>query len=211
MVRARLVIPATFSHLLYPNSYYPELLGKFFSTSFGSLQLDLTPDAEVRDIKWYAASLDPGTDNALEDAVRAAVSAGEARDLIAGLALKKKLRVRLLFLATQDTGMRAPLARVRVPMVRVESGGEVVRRPQFLIPGELIRTMMASLPTKLEFVIDETGHAQRETLQIVWTPSKEQVQLVVAQLLDTEWAPFRAGGCPVSLRIHATTAPRPRK
>ena len=80
------------------------------------------------------------------EALRLAAAADEPRDLATALGWAAPSRVRLQFLITQDTALHAPLARLRAPMVRVDSGGQRLLKNNPLVPRDMI---VVSLPVRV--------------------------------------------------------------
>ena len=203
LMRPRFAPPATIGQLLYPNTYLSS--GHGFSAIFGTLQFEMTPQGVSRNLKWYAASLDQATDDAVEKALDAALKSDDAPMLAGGAAWKGPQQIRVQFLATNDAALHSALARMKVPTVRVDSGGKVIPGPRqapVLVPRD--RVVMASEAPRTEFeaMVDPNGHVIKESVQIIAAPSKSDASSFLEYVLSHNWNPGWSGGCPVNLRVH---------
>ena len=203
LMRPRFAPSATIGQLLYPNTYLPS--GHGFSSIFGTMQFEMTPLGVSKNLKWYAASLDQATDDAVEKALDAALKSEDAPLIAGGTAWKGPQQIRVQFLATDDAAVHSALARMKVPMVRVDSGGKMIPGPKqapILVPRDMIRTADDLLRTEFEAMVDPSGHVIKESVQIISAPSKGDTPRFLAYVLSHAWNPGWSGGCPVNLRVH---------
>jgi hypothetical protein len=204
MIRPRFAPPPSIAQLLAPNTYNPARYKQGFTSVFGTMQFDLAPDGKVSGLKWFAPSLDAATDRALGAAMQGAVATNEPRDLALSIGLKKSQRIRVQFLASQDSSVRAPLARMRVPMLRIDSAGNGVHviAGAGPAPREMFERAREA-ETQLEYTVDESGNMVKGTVQIVAAPMLDVAAYMLSSLRYTRWDPAFVGNCPVATRMRA--------
>ncbi len=205
LIRAHLAVPPSVQQLLYPYTYQP---ARGIRASGGTLQFDLSPAGEFSGVKWFSTSADPPTDSAIVSALRTAMSTGEATDMMTSLGWKKKEHVHVTFFVAADA-LRAPLARIRTTMIRLDAeGGDRIREstpgPQ-LVPYDMIAWI--DHPVELDYVVDQLGQVDRKRVQPVWALSSDDLHGAIGTVVSGRRTPFNVAGCPMPMRIHAIAPP----
>lgn len=202
MLRGHFVPPATFGGLLYPNMYLPNAVTKL-TRVFGSIQFEVSSTGTVDKVKWYAASLDQATDDAFEAAVRQAFTNEDFKQLTGSSGVTAPELVRVQLLVTADTFVHSPLARMRVPMVRVDASP--VREGHLLVPADELKAMAAAPPVKFELTIDQSGKPIRSSIQIIKASSPSATATALQLMLAQTFKPATIGKCAVPMRISVTS------
>ena len=203
LLRGHFALPPTFNGLLYPNNYWPGQ-GKV-TRYFGTIQFELTPLGATNDVKWFAGSLDPKTDDAFEASLTEAFKSPDFKDLAGSTGWDKPERVRVQMLLTQDTMFRAPLLRLNVPMVRVDTSIGKGAGLGLLLPRDVLETMSNGPRTIFEFTVNVDGKADKHSTQVVEAPSLSVAATTLQVILAEKYTPAHVGKCDVPIRVPFVT------
>lgn len=165
------------------------------------------PDGTLAGLKWLAASRDPATDAAVEHALQGAITDGEPHDVVTAAALVKPQRLRVQFLAANDTAVRSPLARLHVPMLRIDSAvvPAPVTRQMILVPRDMVVDDSKQPAAEFEVTVDPHGYLVPEGMQVIAAPSVERAEHALAIMAHSQLPIAYVAGCPVPFRLHVTS------
>jgi TonB family protein len=85
-------------------------------------------------------------------------------------------------------------------MTRIDSPAVALRYPPARYPLEAAHAGVATL-VSLEFVVDETGKPERESVRVVSARYDDFVEAAVSAVMSAEFKPAMSGGCPVKSRF----------
>lgn len=143
-------------------------------------------------------SASPELNASLVAAVRRADSAGS-------LPNSSQTKKRYLILSVIDWDHRgsapaAPLARVSVPVIRIDSGPSPISIPRPVYPRRAQRAGIEGR-VELQYVVLETGQADPATFHVVRTNYREFAASAIEVIARGSFRPARLAGCPVPILI----------
>jgi hypothetical protein len=198
MIRPRFVPPPTIREMFFPNTYVRFNGIRMMVLPFGTLHLSASSEAATLGMTWESFTKDSATQDALTQAVRGAAIATEVQDLAATVGWDALRDVSLKFLAGPDTGVHAPLVRMRVPMIPIESNATSTNG-SVRYPNDVSGNLSASV--QLEFIVDETAHVLPGSIVVIQTSDPRFIAAAVNGVKSQTFTAARSGGCPVKTRV----------
>lgn len=197
MIRPRLVLPPTIHAMFFPYTYLRYHDIRMMVRPFGTLLVSVAGPTDI-DMMWDSATKDSATESVLIQDLRTAATAKELQDLADRVGWAALQTVRLKFLAGPDTGVRAALLPMRVPMLVIESPS-ASRDGSVHFPDGIHEDISTSV--QLRFIVDETGHIPSSSIKVVQASDSRFVAEAMKAVNSQKFTPAKSGGCPVRMEV----------
>jgi TonB family protein len=197
MIRGRLSPPPSLNDIFYPGTA-PKLQSNWLPTVLGTFAISVDAHGRVSRTRWIEPLRDSAASRAILEALQRAIDAGE-RVRLSGVRADSgdELHVRVI---AGNYSSTATMLVARVPFMRVDSAPVALEYPAARYPLEATHAPRATNVT-LEFVVDEAGKAERESLRVAAARYVEFVDAAVDAVMSAQFKPAMSGGCPVKYKF----------